>query len=108
LTTDIAFIHPGQDALVKITAYDYSIYGGLKGEVTIVSPDTIQDEANQNIYYYRVDVRTTVDYLLNKKGDKFPIIPGMISTVEIHTSNKTILEYFLSPLVYIKEALRER
>lgn len=51
---DIAFIHPGQNALVKITAYDYSIYGGLKGKVTVISPDTIRDEVKQDQYYYRV------------------------------------------------------
>ncbi|CAA0259237.1 cyclolysin secretion protein, partial [Acinetobacter baumannii] len=54
LPRDIAFIRPGQEALVKITAYDYSIYGGLKGKVTVISPDTIRDEVKQDQFYYRV------------------------------------------------------
>ena len=60
---DIAFIHPGQEALVKITAYDYSIYGGLKGKVTIISPDTLRDEVKQDQFYYRVYIRTDSDLL---------------------------------------------
>lgn len=55
---DVAFIHPGQKALVKVTAYDYSIYGGLEGEVTMISPDTLQDEVKRDVYYYRVYIRT--------------------------------------------------
>ena len=58
---DIAFIHPGQEALVKITAYDYSIYGGLKGKVSIISPDTLRDEVKQDQFYYRVYIRTDLD-----------------------------------------------
>ena len=58
---DIAFIHPGQEALVKITAYDYSIYGGLKDKVTIISPDTLRDEVKQDQFYYRVYIRTDLD-----------------------------------------------
>lgn len=105
---DVAFIHPNQDATVKITAYDYSIYGGLKGKVTIISPDTIQDEVKRDTYYYRVYIRTDSDHLTNKKGDKFPIVPGMITTVDIHTGNKTILDYLVKPLNKAQEALRER
>ena len=60
---DIAFIHPGQEALVKITAYDYSIYGGLKDKVTIISPDTLRDEVKQDQFYYRVYIRTDSDLL---------------------------------------------
>lgn len=60
---DIAFIHPGQRALVKITAYDYAIYGGLDGVVETISPDTIQDKVKPEIFYYRVFIRTHQDYL---------------------------------------------
>lgn len=104
----IAFIHPNQEALVKITAYDYSIYGGLKGYVTIVSPDTLQDEVRREVYYYRVYIRTDSNYLLNKNGDKFPIVPGMIASVDIHTGSKTIADYVIGPFGRIREALRER
>lgn len=74
---DIAFIHPGQ-ALVKITAYDYSIYGGLKGKVSIISPDTLRDEVKQDQFYYRVYIRTDSDKLINKEGQQFNITPGIV------------------------------
>jgi len=105
---DIAFIHPGQRATVKITAYDYSIYGGLEGTVTTISPDTIRDEVKPDIFYYRVFVRTKTDALRNKEGRRFPIVPGMIATVDIHTGEKTVLQYLLKPLNRAREALRER
>ena len=105
---DVAFIHPGQKALVKITAYDYSIYGGLEGEVTMISPDTLQDEVKRDVYYYRVYIRTDSNHLTNKQGQEFPVFPGMIATVDIKTGSKTILDYLLKPLNKAKEALRER
>lgn len=105
---DIAFIHPGQRATVKITAYDYSIYGGLDGVVTTISPDTIRDEVQPEIFYYRVFVRTQADALRNKQGKRFPIVPGMIATVDIHTGTKTVLQYLMKPLNRAGEALRER
>ncbi len=94
---DIAFIHPGQRATVKVTAYDYSIYGGLDGTVTTISPDTIRDEVKPEIFYYRVFVRTKSDALVNKLGKRFPIVPGMVATVDVHTGQKTVLEYLLKP-----------
>lgn len=105
---DVAFITPGQRAVVKLTAYDYNIYGGLEGKVASISPDTIQDEVHRDQYYYRVYIRTDKDYLVNKKGKKFPVYPGMIAMGEIHTGSKTIMEYLLKPLNRAKEALRER
>ncbi|TBV85928.1 HlyD family efflux transporter periplasmic adaptor subunit [Citrobacter freundii] len=105
---DVAFIHPGQKALVKITAYDYSIYGGLQGEVTMISPDTIQDDVKRDVYFYRVYIRTNTNHLENKQGKEFPIFPGMIATVDIKTGSKSILDYLLKPLNKAKEALRER
>lgn len=105
---DVAFIHPGQKALVKITAYDYSIYGGLEGEVTMISPDTLQDEVKRDVYYYRVYIRTDSNHLTNKQGKDFPVFPGMIATVDIKTGSKTIIDYLLKPLNKAKEALRER
>ena len=105
---DVAFIHPGQKALVKVTAYDYSIYGGLEGEVTMISPDTLQDEVKRDVYYYRVYIRTDSNHLTNKQGQEFPVFPGMIATVDIKTCSKTILDYLLKPLNKAKEALRDR
>ncbi|MNG76171.1 Type I secretion system membrane fusion protein PrsE [compost metagenome] len=105
---DVAFIHPGQKAVVKITAYDYSIYGGINGVVDTISPDTIQDEVKRDIYYYRVYIRTDVSFLKNKSGNSFPIFPGMIATVDISTGSKSILHYILKPFNKANEALRER
>jgi len=105
---DIAFIRPGQEALVKITAYDYSIYGGLKGKVTVISPDTLRDEVKQDQFYYRVYIRTDSDKLSNKAGQEFNITPGMVATVDIRTGQKTVLDYLIKPFNKAKEALRER
>lgn len=105
---DIAFIHPGQVALVKVTAYDYSIYGGLAGKVSIISPDTLRDEVKQDQFYYRVYIRTDSDKLYNKAGKTFNITPGMVATVDIRTGEKTILDYLLKPFNKAQEALRER
>lgn len=105
---DIAFIHPDQAAKVKISAYDYSVFGSLDGKVVGISPDTLQDEVKPEIYYYRVFIRTERDSLQNKAGKHFAIVPGMIATVDIRTGEKTILDYLIKPLNRAKEALRER
>ena len=105
---DVAFIYPGQEAKVKITTYDYSIYGGLDGEVTLISPDTIQDEVKPENYYYRVFIRTKTDSLTNDQGTLFPIVPGMIATVDIKTGEKSVFEYLMKPINKSKEALRQR
>ncbi len=105
---DIAFIHPGQRAVVKISAYDYAIYGGLNGVVESISPDTIQDEVKPEIYYYRVFIRTDNDYVQNKAGQRFSISPGMVSTVDIKTGEKTVMDYLIKPFNKGKEAMRER
>ncbi|MDO5544055.1 MAG: HlyD family type I secretion periplasmic adaptor subunit [Acinetobacter sp.] len=105
---DIAFIRPNQDALVKVSAYDYSIYGGLKGKVTVISPDTLRDEVKQDQFYYRVYIRTDSDKLSNKAGQAFEITPGMVATVDIKTGEKTVLDYLIKPFNKAKEALRER
>jgi adhesin transport system membrane fusion protein len=108
LPRDIAFIHPDQRATVKITAYDYAIYGGLEGKVVTISPDTIQDEVDPEIYYYRVFVKTEEDALTNDAGKLFPISPGMVATVDIHTGQKSVLDYLLKPFNKAREAMRER
>lgn len=105
---DIAFIHPGQKALIKVTAYDYAIYGGLEGEVLTIAPDTLRDEVKPEIVYYPVLVRTTADALVNKAGARFPIVPGMVTTADIRTGRKTVWDYLTKPLNRAREALRER
>ncbi|VDZ74697.1 type I secretion system protein [Atlantibacter hermannii] len=80
---DIAYIRPGLPATVKVTAYDSSIYGNLNGNVEVVSPDTIQDEVQRDQFYYRVYVRTEHAELENRSGKRFPILPGMVASVEI-------------------------
>nr|WP_251029643.1 HlyD family efflux transporter periplasmic adaptor subunit [Pseudomonas fluorescens] len=105
---DIAFIHPDQVAKVKITAYDYAIYGGMDGKVVTISPDTIQDEVKPEVFYYRVFIRTDADTLKNKAGKSFSIVPGMIASVDIKTGQKTILDYLIKPMNRAREALRER
>nr|WP_232799217.1 HlyD family type I secretion periplasmic adaptor subunit [Proteus vulgaris] len=105
---DIAFIHPGQQAKIKITAYDYAIYGGLEGTVSVISPDTVKDEVKSDVTYYKIYVKTDKDYLVNKAGKSFSITPGMIASVEITTGSKTVLQYLIKPFNKINEALRER
>jgi len=105
---DIAFIHPGQRANVKITAYDYAIYGMLEGKVTSISADTIRDDTNPEVEYYRVYIETTSDALTNSAGARFSITPGMVATVDVHTGSKTVLDYLLKPFNRAREALRER
>ncbi|ARJ43012.1 secretion protein HlyD [Pantoea alhagi] len=105
---DIAYIRPGLPAVVKITAYDSSIYGDLDGEVETVSPDTLQDEVKRDQYYYRVYVRTQKAELVNRAGRKFPILPGMVANVEIKTGQKSVMDYLIKPLNKINEAMRER
>ncbi|WP_241557467.1 hypothetical protein [Croceibacterium ferulae] len=76
---------------MKSSAYDYAIYGGLEGKVTTISPDTIRDETDPNLFYYRVFVRMEKDALASKSGQEFRIVPGMIATVDVHTGSKTVL-----------------
>lgn len=113
LPKDVAFLRQGLEAMVKISAYDYSIYGGLTGTVEHISPDTLREErpsaarAGGSDVYYKVIVRTTSASL--KRGDKeFAIIPGMTASVQIKTGKKTILEYLLKPVFKAREAFRER
>ncbi len=105
---DIAFIHPGQRALVKVTAYDYSIYGGLEGEVETIAPDTLRDEVKPEIVYYPVLVRTQSDVLIDRIGQRLPIVPGMVTTADIRTGRKTVWDYLTKPLNKVREAMRER
>ena len=98
---DIAFLYPDQPATVKITAYDFSIYGGLKGKLVQISPDAVTDEKGES--YYTVRVLTT-ENALKRKGEILPIIPGMVATVDILTGEKTVMEYILKPFVKTMDA----
>lgn len=101
---DIAFIHPGQAATVKFTAYDFGVYGGLEAVVENISPDTETDERGNNTFYV-VRVRTKQTNF----SDKMPIIPGMTAEVDILTGKKTVLSYLLKPILKAHAyALRER
>jgi adhesin transport system membrane fusion protein len=103
---DIAFLRPGQPATVKVTAYDFSIYGGLEAVVEDISADTITDENSER--FYRIRVRTTEGTLV-KAGAPLPIIPGMTTEVDILTGEKTVMDYLLKPILRARQtALRER
>lgn len=103
---DIAFLHPGQNAMVKFSAYDYAIFGGLPAQLEHISADSLSNE--QNEAYFLIRVRTERNYLGGKEKS-LPVIPGMTASVDILTGRKTILDYLLKPLNRAKErALRER
>lgn len=104
---DRGFIAPGQPAKVKITAYDFSIYGGLDGVVEDISADAIENEKKE--LFFRVRLRTSKNSLIGKEGQDLPIIPGMTASVDILTGKKTVLEYLLKPILKTQEkALTER
>lgn len=103
---DVAFLHPGQKAMVKFSAYDYTIYGGMKANLELISADTITDDEGNS--FYLIQVRTDKSHL---GSDEHPllIIPGMIATVDIITGEKSVLDYLLKPVLKARaEALRER
>ncbi|QFT31618.1 HlyD family type I secretion periplasmic adaptor subunit [Roseibium porphyridii] len=103
---DVAFLHPGQKAQVKITAYDFSVYGGLEGFLERISADTTEDEEGNR--FFRVMIRTDKNYL-GSDTDPLPIIPGMVASIDILTGEKTVLDYILKPIKKVRdEALRER
>ncbi|MBV1913241.1 MAG: HlyD family type I secretion periplasmic adaptor subunit [Cycloclasticus sp.] len=104
---DIAFLHPGQKAMVKLTAYDFSIYGGLEAELEHISADSIINEEDGESYYI-IRLRTNKNYL-EKNGDKLNIIAGMTADVDILTGKKSVLDYILKPILKARDrALRER
>ena len=103
---DIAFLHPGQEAMVKFTAYDFTIYGGLKAKLEQIGADTITDEEGNT--FYLIKLRTDRSHL---GSDEKPllIIPGMVASVDIITGKKSVLSYLLKPIIRARaEALRER
>ncbi|MBQ9405819.1 MAG: HlyD family type I secretion periplasmic adaptor subunit [Desulfovibrio sp.] len=103
---DVAFLRPGQDVMVKISAYDFSIYGGLEGKLESISADTIEDKRGE--HHYVVKVRTRKNAIIHH-NEQLPIIPGMVVTADILIGKKTVLDYLLKPILKAKQnALRER
>ena len=99
-------MHPGQQAVVKFTAYDYTIYGGLQGKLEQISPDTVTDKEGNSFYVIRL--RTDKNHLGSNEKPLL-IIPGMVASVDIITGKKTILEYLMKPILRARaEAFRER
>ncbi len=103
---DVAFLRPGQEAIVKISAYDFNIYGGLEGKLESISADTIEDRKGE--YHYLVKVRTLKTNIVYH-NEVLPIIPGMLVTADILIGKKTVLDYLLKPILRARQnALRER
>ncbi len=104
--SDIAFIYPGQKAQVRLTAYDFTTYGGLPATVETIGADTLADA--QGTSYYKVKIRTNSAHL-DHEGQPLPIMPGMLAEVDVITGKKTILDYLLKPLFRLQQrAFRER
>jgi adhesin transport system membrane fusion protein len=106
---DIGFVKLGQKAKIKLTAYDYSIFGGIEGQIVNISADAVSsEERGQQQYYYLARVETTSS-MINSLGKKLPIIAGMQAQVDVITGHKTVLRYLLKPIIGVKEnAFRER
>jgi len=98
--SDIAFLHPGAKAMVKVSAYDFAIHGGLEGRITRISPDTVSDEEDGT--YYLIYVKTDKSYL-GSQEQPLEIIPGMLVDVDIVTGQKTVMEYILKPILKSKQ-----
>jgi adhesin transport system membrane fusion protein len=105
LPSDIGFVKVGQMANVKLTAYDYSIFGSLIGKVVRIAPDSVTNEKGESFYVARIETSSTMEV----RGNKFEVMPGMQAQVDIITGHRTIWEYLSKPLVAVKEnAFRER
>lgn len=104
---DIANIRPGQEVTIKLSAYDYTIYGTLKGRVDVISADTVRDERQQDAEpHYKVTIRVDMQALTDPQA-MIEIRPGMLAQAELHTGEKTVLQYLLKPLYKSREAFRE-
>jgi len=103
---DIGYVRVGQPAVVKLSTYDYARYGGLEGEVTYISADNFTTQDGET--YFEVRAATDKSYLGDSENE-FPIAPGMQATIDIHTGEKSVIEYLLKPVLKLKtEAFRER
>lgn len=108
--SDVAFLRPGLDAMVKLSAYDFSIYGGFPATLELISADTLStDKPNERAEtFYQIRVRTKQNHPTGHP-DPLPILPGMVATVDIKTGQKTVMHYLLKPIIKTKEmALREK
>jgi adhesin transport system membrane fusion protein len=106
---DIGFVRLGQEAEVKLAAYDYTTYGGLHGKIEYISPDALGDDnkAAADQTYYRVTLRADRS-TLKEKGKPLPILPGMTGMVDVRTGERSVLSFILRPMLKSKEAFRER
>jgi len=107
---DIGFVRVGQEVQVKLSAYDFNTYGGLQGTLEYISPDALGEDkpgANKDGTYYRARVRTTSSTLRAKGGEPLQVLPGMVTTVEIRTGDRTVLDFILKPMLRGREAFRE-
>lgn len=106
---DIAFLYEDQPAMVKITAYDFSIYGGLKGKVVGISPDAVVDEKGESFYLVRIETDKNTLEKKGKDGKELAIMPGMVASVDILTGQKSVLAYLLKPFIKtVDSAMNER
>ena len=110
---DIGFVRVGQPAVVKLSAYEYTVYGGLQGKIVSISPDAIGDldkSASVEGSYYRAIVRVDREGRenLKAKGKPLPVIPGMTGSAEVHTGERSVLSFLLRPMLKSREAFRER
>jgi adhesin transport system membrane fusion protein len=112
--SEVAFLVPGQHATVKLSAYDYTVYGGLNGQVSHISPGALVDDAakkagsTSDSTYYRVVIRTEGNTLTKAGSQTLRVIPGRTATVDVLTGHRTVLDYLLRPLLRMQEALREQ
>lgn len=108
---DIGFVKPGQEVTVKLTAYDYTIYGGLKGKVETISPDVLGDPDRAGVVdatYYRALIRADKPQMQSAGGKPLTILPGMSGTVEVRTGQRSVLSFMLRPMMKSQEAFSER
>ncbi len=108
--SDVAFLKPDQDVVIKIDAYDYTIYGSLEGKLTYISADTLNEDVKQGEQaYYRVQVKTESPRFNRRPNDNLQLQPGMTATIEIKTGGNTVLKYLLKPVIKtLNESLGER
>ena len=108
--SDVAFLKPDQDVVIKIDAYDYTIYGSLEGKLTYISADTLNEDIKQGEQaYYRVQVKTESPRFNRRPNENLQLQPGMTATIEIKTGGNTVLKYLLKPVIKtLNESLGER
>jgi membrane fusion protein, adhesin transport system len=107
--SSIGFVRVGQQVEIKLSAYDYTMYGGLKGRIETISPDALGDPERggaADATYYRAMVRTDSSSLI-AHGKALPVMPGMTGSVEVRTGERTVMSYLLRPMLKSKEAFQD-